>query len=155
GSETLDRKLRGISNQVLGDFPDVEGGFYLADLDRFSGAAFPGQDRDVVPPPERNDPPPREISYIRVQARESLSLPPGETRISGYDVVGGHSRVLVLTLPVGPQRPAPMVVWTMYRVSGPEQLAAELHYYRVSVVLALGGIGLALLLTINLVRTAN
>src|SRR5207249_11418064 len=63
------------------------------------------------------------------------------------------SRVIVLTEPVGRQRPARLATWVMYRLTGPEQLEGQVHGYQVSTGLALGGIALALLLTGNLGRT--
>jgi signal transduction histidine kinase len=140
--EELDRALREIAGRALRDFPGVEGGFYLADGDRFSGFAFPTGD---AAPPERNDPPPREGPYIRVQARQCLDL--GQFLASTRDV--GPSRVVFLSEPVGPG----LATWVMFRLTGPEQAEARAGSYAVSTALALGGVGLALALSWNLNRT--
>jgi signal transduction histidine kinase len=88
---------------------------------------------------------------IRLQAQQSLALGPGEFLLTVQDV--GPSRVAFLTEPVGPRRPALLAVWTMYRLTGPELLESQLRRYRVSAGLALGGIAVSLVLTVNLGRT--
>jgi len=175
--EALNEKLRAISNQVLVDFPGVEGGFYLdAGSDRFTGYAFPTDQHDPVlpppggPPPSRklkpppngegpppprpgrgDDPPPKEKPFIRLQAQNSLTLDPGELQ---FDVrIVGPSRVAILTEPVGPDRPARLATWTMFRITKRENTVDQLRRFQVSTGLALGGIALAVVLTLNLGRT--
>src|ERR1700743_1544855 len=73
------RRFGQISEQVLKEQPGVEGGFYLnGDLDRFAGYAFPTDRPRRKQHPDKSDPPPLEEPYIRIQARDSLSLPSGE-----------------------------------------------------------------------------
>jgi two-component system, NtrC family, sensor histidine kinase HydH len=146
----VDRRLREATFQALAETPGVEGGFYLGDEDRFAAYAFPtaahGRDR-----PGGSDPPPLEAPYIRVQARQSVELPPGEFLATARDV--GPSRVVFLTEPLGTPRPAKLVVWVMVRVSGPEQLEAKATRYAASTGLALASVVAALLLSLNLART--
>lgn len=148
------RELSEIAEQVLRSFEGVEGGFYLNGKgDRFSGYAFPtGRPR----PPrrqKREEPPPLEEPYIRIQARQSLSLPAGEISVSIRDV--GPSRVMILTEPVGSQRPAPAATWLMYRLVDPRLLDRQVRQYRASTGLALGGLLLAMLLMIGLARNVK
>jgi two-component system, NtrC family, sensor histidine kinase HydH len=153
--EAVNARLRQVSEQVLRDFPGVEGGFYLNDGNgRFAGFGYPTSDHEG---PRRgqvehgDDPPPREAPFILVQAQHSLTLPSGEFQFDVRTV--GPSRVAILTRPVGPKRPAPAATWTMFRVTKPEDLTVQVFRYQVSTILALGGIALALVLTVNLVRT--
>jgi signal transduction histidine kinase len=147
----LDRQLRNAASQTLEELPGVEGGFYLAADDRFAAYAFPTRG-DGAGTPSGSDPPPLEAPYIRVQARQSLSLPPGEL-LGGSARDVGPSRVVFLTEPVGTRRPAALVAWVMVRLSGPEQLEAKANRYAASTGLALGSVAAALLLTWNLGRT--
>ncbi len=175
--DAINERLRAISNRVLADFPGVEGGFYLdAELDRFAGYGFPTEQRDVAsapgnsppdpeakrppagkvtapaPTPRRGDePPPKEAPFILVQAKQSLGLDPGEFQFDARTV--GLSRVAILTEPVGQHRPARLATWTMFRLVSPETQERQLHRYQVSTGLALGGIALAVVLTLNLGRT--
>jgi hypothetical protein len=168
--ETLNQKLRAISKRALADFPGVEGGFYLnAKFDKFAGFGFPTDQADLPSPdavkekppseggnaqkptPQRGDePPPKEAPFILVQAKHSLGLDAGEFQFDARTV--GVSRVAILTEPVGRERPARLATWTMFRVTGPESMAVELRHFRISTGLALGGITLAVILTVNLGR---
>lgn len=152
--ESQGRELGEIAERVLRDFDGVEGGFYLnGQGDRFSGYAFPtGRPR---PPPrqKRDEPPPLEEPYIRIQARDSLSLPQGEV-LSLVRVVG-LSRVMILTEPVGAKRPAIAATWLMYRLIDPRTLDRQVQRYRASSGLALGGLLLALLLMGGLARNVK
>ncbi len=141
------RALGRITTRVLSDFPGVEGGFYLnGQIDRFSGYDFP-TDRPRRRHPGKNEPPPREEPYIRLQARQCLSLPAGEFSASVQDI--GPSRVIILTEPVGPP-PASAATWLMYRLVDPRTLDRQMRRYRTSSALALGGLLLALLLMLRL-----
>jgi two-component system, NtrC family, sensor histidine kinase HydH len=145
----LDKVLRAGTTRALADSPETEGGYYLAGVDRFVAFAFPT--KDPAPKGDRNDPPPMEAPYIRVQARQSLALPPGEFLYSARAV--GPSRVAFVTEPVGTARPAAIVTWVMTRVSGPEQLERKATSYAVSSGLALTSVLAALILAWNLRRT--
>jgi signal transduction histidine kinase len=171
----FNEKLRAISRRVLAAHPGVEGGFYLdADLDRFAGFAFPNDPYRPAPPaPEvpapspkqylpkekvpplgsggGDDPPPKERPFIHVQAQNCLSLDPGAFDFNVRTV--GPSRVAILTEPVGPKHPARLATWVMFRLISPETQESQLHRYQLSTGLALGGIALAVLLTVNLGRT--
>jgi two-component system sensor histidine kinase HydH len=151
-------RLENLTESVLRNYPGVEGGFFVNHgRDEFAGYAFPTGPGPTIGPgpgphgPKRRDPPPREEPYIRLQARQSASQGEGSIIVQSLDV--GPSRVVVTTSPVGEKRPAPLVVWMMYRVTGPESQLAQVTRYRLSTFLALGGILAALGLTWNLQRT--
>jgi two-component system sensor histidine kinase HydH len=144
--------LETLTDTVLRNYPGVEGGFFVNhDRDEFAGYAFPTGRGGGPHGPKRRDPPPREEPYIRLQAQQSALLGEGSVTLQSLDV--GPSRVIVTTSPVGAKRPAPLVVWMMYRVTGPENQLAQVARYRLSTFLALGGILAALALTWNLQRT--
>jgi two-component system sensor histidine kinase HydH len=167
--EVLNERLRAISNRVLADFPGVEGGFYLDDeFDRFVGYGFP-TDQPGLPPPlpkakdppkeegprplrpgRGDDPPPKERPFILVQAQNSSSLDPGDFNFDVRTV--GPSRVAILTEPVGTDRPARLMTWTMSRLASPKSQESQLLRYQISTGLALGGIALAVALTLSLGR---
>jgi signal transduction histidine kinase len=172
--EALNERLRAISNRVLADFPGVEGGFYVnGDIDRFAGYGFP-TDQPGLPPPDispphpklkfppqgkkagprlgrGDEPPPKERPFIHVQAQNSTLLEPGDYHFDVRTV--GPSRVAILTAPVGPDRPAWLVTWTMYRLASPRSQESQLLRYQVATGLALGGIALAVALMLNVGRT--
>ena len=169
--EVVNPRLRQVSDQVLREFPGVEGGFYLSDgIDRFAGFGFPTKAGARPPgggPSSTNtdhtskagepsvalgdDPPPKEAPFVLVQARHSLTLPAGEFQFDVRTV--GLSRVAIFTEPIGSKRPASAVAWTMFRVTKPEDLTGQVVRYQFATGLALGGILLAVVLTVNLVRT--
>ena len=146
--DELNEKLRRITNKVLEAYPGVEGGFFLALDDRFTGYAYPTSTHapsDLV----RHEPPPLEAPIIRKQAQECLDR--GESAFHTADVES--SRVVLYTEPVGENWPASLTTWLMVRLTGPEQLERQLRHSELSSYLALGGILLSLVLTWNLVRT--
>lgn len=150
--QDLNQRLEQLTHRTLAKYPGVEGGFYINHQhDDFAGYAFPtepvrGPGREI-----RREPPPREEPYIRLQAKQSSQQEEAAPLIQSRDV--GPSRVVVATAPVGTARPARLVVWLMYRVTGPEQHRAQVSRYQISTLLALGGIVAALLLTLNLRRS--
>src|SRR5438874_11109902 len=69
----LNTRLRSITERVLRDYPGVEGGFFLGgDQNRFAGVAYPTGPAGPQGSPQRNDPPPLEMPYIRAQVMQSL-----------------------------------------------------------------------------------
>jgi two-component system sensor histidine kinase HydH len=150
-SGEIDARLEALSERVLGDHPGIEGGFFVNDqADEFAGYAFPTGPRGPHPH-KRRDPPPKEEPYIRLQARQSTTQAPGTVVLQTLDV--GPSRVMIATSPVGTARPARLVVWLMDRITDPETQRMEVSRYRLSTLLALGGIVTALGLTWNLQRS--
>ena len=147
--EELHRTLAVITTHALANTSGVEGGFYLGEVDRFSGYGFPTGGKDHPPEPNRTDPPPLESPLIRLQAQQSLAE--GTALFTVRDV--GPSRVMVVTEAIGSVRPARAATWAMVRLTGPEQLASQLHGYQLSVGLALAGLTLALVLTFALTRS--
>ena len=144
--EELHQALASVSNQVLTNFPGVEGGFYLREANRFSGYGFPTAGAMHPSEPSRTDPPPLEAPLIRQQAQQSLSEQ--SPLFTVRDI--GPSRVMVVTEAIGSERPAPATTWAMVRLTGPEQLQSQLRRYEISVGLALAGLALALVLTFTL-----
>jgi two-component system sensor histidine kinase HydH len=151
GTDDINERLRSISNLVLADFPGVEGGFYLdAKFDRFAGYAFPTGQTGPSSPPRGDEPPPKEGSFILMQLKQSISAGSDDFQFDVRTV--GPSRVAIGTGAVGAERPARLAAWTMFRLVSPETLESQLRRYQVSTGLALGGIALAVALTINLGR---
>jgi two-component system sensor histidine kinase HydH len=149
--ESTDARLTDLTRDALAGYPGVEGGFYINSADSFAGFAFPS---DPARGPKHHGPrtpPPREEPYIRLQAHQSAMQTETSPLIQTRDV--GPSRVMVATVPVGTTRPARLVAWLMYRVTGPEQQRQQVFRYQASTILALAGIITALLLTLNLRRT--
>jgi signal transduction histidine kinase len=62
---------------------------------------------------------------------------------------------MVCAEPVGQSKPAAAAAWVMVRLTGPEQLESQIGQYRLSLIIALGGIILALGLMLNLGRSMN
>jgi signal transduction histidine kinase len=147
--DSLHQTLAGMTKELLSQYPEVEGGFYLAAVDRFSGYGFPASRTHRLIPSSRTDPPPLESSLIRSMAQQSAS----ELRSLVIVKEVGPSRVIVVTEAVGRERPAQVAAWTMMRLTGPEQLREQLHWYQVSIGLALGGLALALLLMLSMSRS--
>jgi len=149
--DEVDARLEALSERILRDHPGIEGGFFVNDqADEFAGYAFPTGPRGPHPH-KRRDPPPKEEPYIRLQARQSTTQAAGTVILQTLDV--GPSRVMIATSPVGTARPARLVVWLMDRITDPETQRMEVSRYRLSTLLALGGIVTSLGLTWNLQRS--
>lgn len=153
------RRLTDITFRVLSDYPGVEGGYYLGrPWDRFTGHAFPIDLHPPPPPPQPSmkpsppsmEPPPRERDFIAPQCQVSLDADPGAASTGVFDIP--PSRILVVTEPVGPQRPASMATWVMTRLTSPEHLAEDMRRYQAAAGLALFGILMALILMARLGR---
>ncbi|MGC4098006.1 MAG: ATP-binding protein [Nitrospira sp.] len=147
--EELDRQLADVTNHVLENTFDVEGGFYLKDSDRFGGYGFPTSRLHHPSASRRTDPPPLETPLIRAQAQRSLLE--HQTLVTVREV--GPSRVVVATAVVGQDQDAKLAVWTMMRLSGPEQLQAQLRRYQLTAWLSLAGLALALVIMWTLSRS--
>lgn len=147
-------KLTDIADRVLEKRDGIEGGFYLADGNRFFGHAFPTNPHPQLRSALSDDPPPNEKPPIHDQCVKCLifeqDAPP---RVQVSEI--GPSRVMFLTEPVGRQRPARMATWVMARLTSPEHTAAELTRFQVSTALAMAGILAALVLTANLGRNLS
>jgi signal transduction histidine kinase len=138
-----------VTIRALTPYPGIEGGFYLRDIDRFSGYGFPSSPTHHPGDPNRTEPPPLEAPLIRAQAQQSTNE--SHWLLTVREV--GPSRVMVATDAVGKERPARVAAWAMTRLTGPEQLESQLHRYQLSVGLALGGLALALILTMTMSRS--
>jgi len=146
--DELNQKLRVITNNVLEAYAGIEGGFFLALDDRFTGYAYPTSKHapsDLV----RHEPPPLEAPIIRKLAQACLDRGASSFRIDDVEL----SRVVIYSEPVGKGWPASLATWLMVRLTGPEQLERQLRRSELSSYLALGGVLLSLILTWNLVRT--
>jgi two-component system sensor histidine kinase HydH len=168
-------RLARITTEALAELYGVEGGFYLRG--EWAGYAFPNDPNAPPAPllpgkhlpgkkgkgkhpslregpllPERRDPPPKERDFIYAQCKASLNAGLGAPPIVQTTEIP-PSRILVVTEAVGRQPPAEMTTWVMTRLTRPENMAADLHRYLMSAILALAGIVVSLLLTVNLGRS--
>jgi hypothetical protein len=123
-AEALNAPLRDLSARVLADFQGVEGGFYVVyEKGPFAGYAYPTSPHpqsDAIP---GTNPLPLEQHVVLGQIETSLDQ--GTALLRTEDVP--PSRVIILTQPVGKRWPARLSVWLLYRLTGPEQLAAQLR----------------------------
>jgi two-component system, NtrC family, sensor histidine kinase HydH len=119
------------------------------DQNRFAGVAYPTGPAGPQGAPQRNEPPPLEMPYIRVQALQCLHEGKVVTNLRTVE----RSQVVILTEPVHSEGDNPVATWVMFRLAGPEQLETQVRRYQISTGLALGGIALALFLTVNLGRS--
>ncbi len=160
------QQLTDTANRALEKLDGVEGGFYLAgDWNKFLGHAFPtNPDRPPEPPHkdkkkknkhalprplQSDDPPPKETGPIHDQCVASVNDEEGSLpRVQVGEI--GPSRVMIVTQPVGSNRPARMATWVMTRLTSPEHTAAQLTRYQTATGLALAGILAALVLMANL-----
>ncbi|MGH7169610.1 MAG: two-component system sensor histidine kinase NtrB [Gemmataceae bacterium] len=154
------RRLTGIANSALEGRQGVEGGYYLADHGNegkgmFSGHAYPNDPHQASEPSSRPqlspDPPPREKGTIHDQCVDSQTREEGAPPIVQVRDIG-PSRVMIVTEPVGRKRPARMTAWVLTRLTSPEHTAAMLTRIQTATGLALAGMGIALILLVNLGR---
>ncbi len=153
--DDLDRRLGEGATQALRAFDGVEGGYFLRDQKRFLGAAFPGEPASKTKKARDRKgqlgPPPREVDLIEIQADAAIR------RNQPFFVVEDvpPSTVAIRTAPVTIDGQVVAATWTMTRLVDPIFIDRSFRGYRLSAGLALGGIALALLLTINLARTVG
>ena len=153
---TLEGQLGQQSARALDEFDGVEGGYFLRDHKKFLGASFPTEpnrpgSRKGVQHRAESGPPPREVDLIEIQADAAIRR--NEPRFV-VEVVP-PSTVAIRTAPVFVNGRIVAATWTMTRLVDPLFLDRSLQGYQVSAGLALGGIALALLLTLNLSRTVS
>ncbi|WP_435020107.1 two-component system sensor histidine kinase NtrB [Tundrisphaera sp. TA3] len=154
--DELDRRLREVSAHALRPFEGVEGGYFLRDHRRFLGAAFPTE--PPHPPGKRrhnrrgpDGPPPRESDLIEIQADASIRL--GRELLVVEDVP--PSIVAIRTAPVRIDGRPVAATWTMTRLADPLFLDRSFRGFQLAAGLALGGLALALLMTLGLTRTVR
>ncbi len=152
----LDRRLAAGSAAALRDFEGVEGGYFLLDGRKFLGTSFPSE--EPRPPSKKRaerrgkgGPPPREVDLIEIQADAAIRR--DEPRFV-VEVVP-PSTVAIRTAPVAVDGQIIAATWTMTRLVDPLFLDRSLQGYRIAAGLALGGIALALFLTLHLARTVS
>jgi two-component system sensor histidine kinase HydH len=150
--DALDLRLIERSSAALRRFEGVEGGYFLGDHKRFLGASFPSEPKkaDRIRLGQQG-PPPREVDLIEIQADASIR------RNQAFSVVVDvpPSTVAIRTAPVSVDGQAIAASWTMTRLVDPIFLDRSVQGYRLSTGLALGGVAMALLLTLNLARTVG
>ena len=151
--DDLDRRLGDESARRSRDFDGVEGGYFLRDHKRFVGAVIPDRagphdSKKAARPRRQQAPPPREADLIEIQADAAIRR--NEPRFV-VEVVP-PSTVAIRTAPVVVDGRIVAATWTMTRLVDPLFLDRSLQGSRLSAGLALGGIALALLLTLNLSR---
>ncbi len=154
--DELGARLGAGAGLALAPFEGVEGGYFLQEHRRFLGSAFPTERK----PPEAKKkaarardggPPPREVELIEIQADAAIRR--NEPRFV-VEVVP-PSVVAIRTTPVAVDGRTVSATWTMTRLVDPLFLDQSLRGYRIAAGLALGGIALALALTLNLSRTVR
>lgn len=148
--EALDRDLAARSAAALGPFAGVEGGYFSREGRRFLGTVGPASDGSAPPRPGRG-PPPKEFDLIETQADAAIRKEQAAFVVEAVP----PSTVAIRTAPVR-GRPGGRVVaatWTMIRLVDPVFLDRSLRGYAVAAALALGGIALALALTLGLARS--
>jgi signal transduction histidine kinase len=150
--DDLDRRMIRESATALGSFDGIEGGYFLRDQKRFLGASFPTESKK--PGRERlgqQGPPPREFDLIEIQADAAIR----KNQALSVVVEIPPSTVLIRTAPVLNDGKPIAATWTMTRLIDPIFVDRSVRGYRLAAGLALGGIALALLLTLNLARTVG
>ena len=154
--DDLDRRLAEESGRALGPFDGIEGGYFLRDQKKFLGASFPTEPTKARGKSRRDrsgsqGPPPRESDLIEIQADAAIRL---HRELLVVEVVH-PSTVAIRTAPVTVDGRVVAATWAMTRLVDPIFIDRSLQGYRLSAGLALGGIALALLLTLNLARTVT
>jgi two-component system, NtrC family, sensor histidine kinase HydH len=151
----LDHRLVTESQSALRGFDGVEGGYFLRDHKKFLGASFPTEPAKAASKnkPRRevrglHGPPPREVDLIEIQADAAIRL---NRELIVVEVVP-PSTVAICTAPVIVNGRAVAATWTMTRLVDPLFVDRSLNGYRLSAGLALGGVVLALALTLGLSR---
>ncbi|MBV9387437.1 MAG: hypothetical protein JOZ78_13535 [Chroococcidiopsidaceae cyanobacterium CP_BM_ER_R8_30] len=125
-SAQLDVRLRELSTEALGNFPRVEGGFYLLQQDRLLGYAFPTHGGPIpktdIPPAERDE-------ILQLSRRATSQGTPQELVL--------HPRLDILVLRAEPL-PLWGAVWTMKRMpqtkDGPQKILSGLVVVGILVV---------------------
>jgi signal transduction histidine kinase len=146
----LDARLAREVETALTRYDGVEGGYYVSDYRRFVGAAFPTRRADPDHPRKRRpDPPPLEYDLIETQADAAIR----KGRASFVVAAVPPSTVAFRTAPVIVNGRAVGATWTMTRLVSPADLGRPNSGYGIAAGLALGGIALALILTIGMSRS--
>lgn len=152
-NEKMDvRELSRIAHDELASFPGLEGGFYRSDEAQFVAYSFPTVGPKLPRHAVTNEPPPKERPYIIFQSRQAADLG-GEAVVNVLDV--GPSRVAIVTRAVSASSSPSLIVWAMFRLTGPDDLNAKIVRYQVSLGLALLGMVVAGLLMLNLGRVLS
>jgi two-component system, NtrC family, sensor histidine kinase HydH len=152
--EALEDRLADAATSALRSFDAVEGGYYVADLSRFMGAAFPTEPRKGSPARSSrhpSGPPPREADLIEIQVHATIRK---NERLFVVEIVP-PSTVAIRTAPVIVDGEVVAATWTMTRLVDPLFLDQSLRGYRLAAGLAVGGIAMSLLLTVGLARTVS
>jgi signal transduction histidine kinase len=162
--DELDERLSREANAALRPFEGIEGGYYLRDFHRFLGATPPTDPSRPAPKKAKPKPAPK-----KGRPRTNVGLPRREAALieNQVDAAIEANQVLFIVKDVPPStvaiRTAPVAVqgriiaatWTMTRLVDPLFLDSSMRGYRRAAGLALGGIALALVLMIGLVRTVQ
>jgi two-component system, NtrC family, sensor histidine kinase HydH len=176
--DALDRALTAVATESLTAFDGVEGGYYLNDIHRFLGSAFPTE-RVVQPPsaravqpdaagPDPGDPHrspaaggsaprrrlgPPPLEYELIESLVMAAIRTGGIQFVIQDVP--PSTVAIRAAPVQFGGRVAGATWTMTRLVDPLFLDRSARGFRLTAALALLGCALALVLTLGLVRTVR
>ena len=102
--DKLDSILRQVTKEVLKDYTDFKGGFYLVNIGEFTGYAFP----DSKPPHQAYGPPPR--SYKIIQDQALLSVKENKLLINLYKFDPAYFPLATKPIIVGGK--IQLVAWT-------------------------------------------
>src|SRR5512135_2049083 len=146
--DDLNRRLTARATSVLARYAGVEGGYWAWPERRFVGAAFPtetarGAATSMSQRP--SGPPPRE--FDRIEAQVEASIRQGRA-IFVVETIP-PSVVAIRTAPIATSGRIVGATWTMTRLVDPIALHQSVRGYSLAAGLALGGIALALILTVG------
>jgi signal transduction histidine kinase len=148
--EELGRRLAREAEAVMAEYPGVMGGFFLREEGQFL-PAFPSERYPTDGP---RDQPDEADLYDMVETHVDAAIRK-RRGMSVVEDVAPSRPVAVRTAPVWVDAQVVAAAWTMTRLVDPLFLDDSIRGYRTAAGLALGGIGLSLLLTIGLARTVR
>lgn len=147
--DILDRWLAESAMKALAPFGRLgaRGGFFIPSEERYLGSVASRPDG----PPRPAEPPSGESDLIDAQVRAALE----RERPAALVVEGPAGTVALRAAPVWVNQRRVAATWTLAPLDDGVSLAAALRGYRLAAGLALGGIGLALVLSAGLARTVR
>jgi two-component system sensor histidine kinase HydH len=151
--DSLDAWLAEEARGALSPFDtiQVEGGFYVRHGDRYLGRWSGSETRSRTARRNVSDPPSAEADLIDAQVREALQREEAVDRV----VDGPTGTVALRAAPLWVNGRKVAATWALARLDDRKTLEAIVSGYRLAAGLAIGGIGLALLLTFGLARTVS
>lgn len=147
---TLDSWLQAQASEALTEFPNVGGGYYVSSFDRYLGhAGLTKQTQPMTRRPSRLaafDLPARERDLIDDQVSEALELDAPVERV----VETPPDTVALRASPLRINGRRVAAIWLLTRLDDVDGLGRSVRSYQWATGLALGGLGLALIVSISL-----